>query len=315
MKEEKAVSEVFATPILREAGKLIGPWRKPRQMLAQQTYDGHASIHDDATAQSLGFRGGTVEGPTHFSQVDPLAHALWGERWFAEGCLSAHYRNAAYEGEEVRAVLEPDGPSFARLRMEKRDGTEVLCGTVSCGPDAPPSELDLRVAGLTPPDELVILRDVRVGMRTGRIPVSMAPDQHMGDLYPFTLRQKLAKITEPSPRYDEIIPFEMVSVLLNHVSREHGFPARGPAVALFADQEIRMLAGPLRVGQAYEIEREVVALSASRRTESTWIRTCVFEPGGAAPIATMLLNSATLKDSYANYESDRALLGDEARHA
>jgi hypothetical protein len=306
--------EAFATPILREASKLSGPWRQPRQMLTEQTYDGHASIHDDATAQSLGFRGGTVEGPTHFSQVDPLCHALWGERWFAEGCVSAHYRNAAYEGEEVRAILElvPDSPRSARLRMEKRDGTEVLCGTVSCGANAPPSELDRKLEKLAPPEGLVILRDVRIGMRTGRIPVTMTPDQHMGDLYPFTLRQKLAVITEPSPRYQEIIPFEMVSVLLNHVSRQHGFPMRQPAVSLFADQEIRMLAGPLYIGRPYEIERDVVALGASRRTESTWIRTCVFDPGGQEPIAAMLLNSATLKESYPQYESDLAQLGNGA---
>jgi hypothetical protein len=122
-------------------------------------------------------------------------------------------------------------------------------------------------------------------------------------------------ITEPSPRYTEIIPFEMVSVLLNHISRQHGFPMCQPAVSLFADQEIRMLAGPLYIGRPYDIEREVVALSASRRTESLWIRTCVFDPGGHEPIATMLLNSAMLKESYPHYESDLARLRNEADNA
>lgn len=50
---------------------LAGPWRTPRQMLAAQSYDSHASIHDDATAQKLGFKGGTIEGPTHFSTQAP----------------------------------------------------------------------------------------------------------------------------------------------------------------------------------------------------------------------------------------------------
>lgn len=49
-------------------------------------------------------------------------------------------------------------------------------------------------------------------------------DQHMGALYPFTLRQKLANITENSPWYSDpvrspwgrpVIPLEMVSVLAN----------------------------------------------------------------------------------------------------
>jgi hypothetical protein len=279
-------------------------------MLGDQAYDGHASIHDDVTARTLGFRGGTIEGPTHFSQIAPLACALWGDRFLAEGCISAHYRNAVYEGEAVRARISQadEGADRADLRMEKRDGTEVLTGTVGIGEGQPDSALQLRLRGLPPPTELVILRDVAVGMRTGRIPVKMDLDQHMGDLYPFTLRQKLKRITETSERYTEIIPFEMVSVLLNHVSREQPFPARGPAVGLFADQEIRMIKGPLRVGAQYEIEREVVALSESRRTESQWILTRVFHPGGDEIIATMLLNSALLKQSYANYERELAEL-------
>jgi hypothetical protein len=304
----------FSTPISRDGDVLAGPWRGPRQMLSDQAYDGHASIHDDGTAQALGFRGGTIEGPTHFSQVAPLACELWGERFLSEGCISAHYRNAVYEGEEVRALLTPTAADQALLRMEKRDGTEVLAGTVGIGASQPASALEQRLEALRPPGELVILQDVRIGMKTGRIPVAMGADQHMGDLYPFTLRQKLERITEPSPLYDEIIPFEMISVLLGHVSREQPFPVRGPAVGLFADQEIRLFDGPLRVGEAYEIEREVIAISDSRRTESSWIRTRVYRPSGDVPIATMLLNSAVLKQSYAPYETELAALREEARH-
>ena len=58
----------------------------------------------------------------------------------------------------------------------------------------------------------------------------------------------------------------MLSVLFQHSSRDDGFPVRGPAVGLFADQEIRLVEGPLFVAEDYELEREVVAMSASRRT-------------------------------------------------
>ena len=40
----------------------------------------------------------------------------------------------------------------------------------------------------------------------------------------------------------------------------------------------------------------MVALCGSRRTESAWIKTRVFDKTGAV-VATMLLNMATLKDS------------------
>ena len=43
----------MATPFA-ERPALCGPLRQPRQMLADQTYDGHKSIHDDAMAADLG---------------------------------------------------------------------------------------------------------------------------------------------------------------------------------------------------------------------------------------------------------------------
>ena len=57
---------------------LAGPLREPKQMLAEQEYGGHLSIHDDAMAQDLGFSGAPIEGPTHFSQFAPHLHAVFG---------------------------------------------------------------------------------------------------------------------------------------------------------------------------------------------------------------------------------------------
>ena len=298
-------------------GSFAGPWRGPRQMLAEQEYDGHASIHDPATAQKLGFKTATIEGPTHFSQFAPLGEAIWGDRWFSEGCLSAHYRNAVFEGEEVRAFMDKpeDGAVQVAIRMEKRDGTEVLRGTAQVGPDGPPAALEARISGLEPLKDPVILHDVAVGLKTGRQQVRMDADQDMGALYPFSLTQKLAKITELSPRYAgaapfgrAIIPMEMISVLAQYTARQDRMPLRGPAVGLFADQEIRLFKGPLYVGEAYEIDREIVFLSGSRRTESLWVKTRIYAPGGNEVLATMLLNSATMKESYAPYAEEYAAL-------
>ena len=307
--------EAFETPLETVGGELAGPWRAPRQMLADQSYDSHASIHDDATAQKLGFKGGTIEGPTHFSQFAPLGEAVFGRDWLPSGCVSAHYRNAVYEGEQVRAFMgEPDAGGLAPIRMEKRDGTEVLRGTASIG-DAGPTALEARLAALPPLEQPVLLSALKIGQRGPMHPVRMAMDQHMGELYPFTLRQKLERITEPSAWYagdsplgGPIIPMEMLSVLLAYTSRTGGWKVRGPSVGLFADQEIRLGDGPIFVGEELEIEREIVALSGSKRTESVWTRTRAYRPRSDRPAVTMLLNSATLKDSYAAYEADRAAL-------
>ncbi len=298
----------FDTPLILE-----GPLRQPRQMLADQEYGGHASIHDDAMAEKLGFRAGPIEGPTHFSLFPPLLHQIWGEAWFERGCISAHYQNMVVEGEEVRAFAEVPKPGVTQTRVwaQKADGTPVLEASASLGPDFGATLLEERMAALRPPGRLLILADLHLGMTGAKDePVRMDPDQNMGLLYPFSLNQKLSAITETSPWYSDagstpwgraIIPLEMVSVLAEYSSREAAFPVKGPAVGLFADQEIRMLDGPLFVGEDYLIRREVVALAESRRTESFWVRTRIFDAAGKVQKAEMLLNHASLKHSYAGY--------------
>jgi len=308
----------FDTPIEDKDGVLSGPLREPQQMLAVQEYDGHASIHDDVTAKKLGFKGGTIEGPTHFSQFAPLGYAVWGERWLTHGCVSAHYRSPVFEGEAVQAFLRaPAGDgTLAEIWMLRSDGTEILRGTASVGPAFEETALETRLSELVPLADPVVLADVKVGMTLPRVEVRMDPDQHMGALYPFSLTQKLAKITEPSERYfagagptgRAIVPMEMISVLMQYTSKGPGFPARGPAVGLFADQEIRLLDGPVYVGEAYDVSREVVFLSGSRRTESLWARSTLYQAGTDHAVASMLLNLATMKESYAPYAQERAAL-------
>src|SRR4029453_5085099 len=117
--------------------RLPGPLRKPAQMLEQQEVDGHASIHDGDTAATLGLAGAPIEAPTHFSQIDPLAAALWGQAWFERGCVSCHFRTMVVEGEQVQASLTTTGPASARVEAHKGDGTPVLVGTAFPGPHDP----------------------------------------------------------------------------------------------------------------------------------------------------------------------------------
>src|SRR5690554_4460809 len=236
----------FDTPLY-----LCGPLRQPRQMLAEQEYSGHSSIHDDSMAEKLGFRAGPIEGPTHFSQFVPLLAEVWGQDWFERGCLSSHFQNMVVEGEQVRAFIERPAPGATRIRAwaEKADGTPVLEASASLGSGQ--TLLDERMAKLRAPEKLVILADLHVGMAGKEDErVRMDPDQHMGDLYPFSLNQKLEAITENSSWYSDgsaspwgrpIIPLEMVSVLANYSGKQAGFPVKQPAVGLFADQEIRMV--------------------------------------------------------------------------
>ena len=135
-----------------------------------------------------------------------------------------------------------------------------------------------------------------------------------GPAYPFSLAEKLARITEPHPWYTEagavsspwgraIVPMEMISVLA-HKSGDW-WPVRSPAMGLFLDLEIRLVDGPVFVDQEYALEREIVGLSQSRRTESYWTRTTLTDVSTGQPTAEVLLHSGVFKESYPGYPKDR----------
>lgn len=295
---------------------LTGPFREPAQMLAEQSYGGHKSVHDAESAAKLGLQGAPIEGPTHFSQFEPLAAAVWGDRWFTHGCISAHFQNMVIEGEQVQAQLSLDGPgaTTGRIDAQKADGTPVLTGTASVGPDHGDTALSLRLtaAQATSPGRLHIIDQMKVGQRGAHAEVVRVDfDDHLGDVYPFTLRQKLATITEhvahhadgaSTPWGAPVMPLEMLSVLTNAFSKDAGFVARQPSVGLFIDLEVRMIDGPVLVGQEYRIERELVALGQSKRTESYWTRTTLLD--GDRAVAEVLLHQGVFKASYADYPVD-----------
>jgi hypothetical protein len=293
---------------------ITGPWRAPAQMLADQEVDGHASVHDEATASRLGLLGAPIEGCTHFSQFDPLGFELWGQAWFERGCISAHFRTMVIEGEQVQASATTVEPNLARIEAHKADGTPVLEGTISLGPDHPQTALDARRAAQGDPGDLFIVDCLEVGATNTDGPVTLDHTSGNGGGYPFSLDDKLAKITELSPWYTadgaasgpwgrEVVPMEMISVLANKSHR--GFPVRGPALGLFLDLEIRLVDGPVFVDQPYLLRREIVGLSQSKRTESYWTRTELVEPDTERVAAVVLLHSGVFKESFADYPKDR----------
>ncbi len=171
------------------------------------------------------------------------------------------------------------------------------------GSDAPASALDIRLTELKPLSDAVILRDIELGMTTASQTVRMDFDQNMGELYPFSLEQKLKVITEPSPYYAPesagsspwgraIIPMEMLSVLFQHGSKKDRLPVKGPAVGLFADQEIRLLLRSAvrwrRLPHRPQGRRDV----RQQAHRESVVRTEVFDSSNAV-VATMLLNLAT----------------------
>lgn len=182
----------------------------------------------------------------------------------------------------------------------------------------PETELTPRLnrARENPPDRLHIIDQLSVGqlgLRTET--VSTDPDVDYGDLYPFTIRQKLGSITEriswhdpergaDTPWGQAVVPIEMLSVLTGSGSRNSGFRVRQPSLGLFVDLEVRLLGRPVLVGNEYRVEREVLALAKSRRIESYWTLSTLIDRATNTPTAEVLLHSGVFKNSFADYPAE-----------
>ena len=79
-------------------GVWVGPVRRPRNSGAHEK----GSIHDDAVAQKLGFRGGTVAASLHMEQFPPLLLHMFGPRWWQSGGLSLYFRYATTDLEPAQ---------------------------------------------------------------------------------------------------------------------------------------------------------------------------------------------------------------------
>jgi hypothetical protein len=218
------------------------------------------------------------------------------------------------EGEDVQATLAIAGGNSASIEAHKHDGTPVLKGTASIGLADTPTELTRRLEAAGDPGELFVVDQIEVGMVEEGDTASVDFDSTNGDGYPFSLVDKLARITEPHPWYTReggadspwgsaVLPMEMISVLAHKQSGR--WPIRRPSLGLFLDLEVAMIEGPVFVGRDYALRREIVGLGQSPRTESYWTRTAVTDVLTGRVAAEVLLHSGVFKESYPGYPLGR----------
>ena len=285
-------TNVSDTEVREQDGILIGPLRAPRNLAQSQ----RGSIHDDATAQKLGFRGGTVAGSIHMEQFPPLLVRAFGERWFETGALSTYFRNATTDGEPVRAFCEqpPRGVENAQVRvwMERDDGTLVLEGTASAGDPPQPSMLARKLAEPREAGDQRILRELRPGA-VQPVHARIAGGE---------VAARLRAITEPMDWYTGASPWGgaianpgLVVHLL--VSLQRSIPvARAGAVGLYGAIEVRHLRGPVFMDHEYEVSGRVLAIGQTPKTEYFWYESTASEPGGE-PVASMTMMLRFMKAS------------------
>jgi hypothetical protein len=247
--------------------KRTGPVRRPRNLSA----DAAGSIHDDATAQDHGFRGGIVAANIHLDQLPPLLLERFGPSWFEAGSLSLYFRHATVDGEPVQAWLEDAGDDEARCGLLGPGEVEVCSGTASGGGDAGPTALERRDLRPADPSDLRILADLDPGQRlgTGEVTCDGAGQRR---------RLELGLVTEPLDWYLGPSPWggpiASPHTIVDLLYLTPLLPLRervGDAVGLFGAIQLRVFVGPVFLDQTYRVEGEVVAVSKTPRTEVLWM--------------------------------------------
>ncbi|MDO8900598.1 MAG: hypothetical protein Q7V15_04510 [Phenylobacterium sp.] len=263
---------------------LVGPLRTPRNTASEIK----GSIHEDATASKLGFRGGTVAGSIHMDQFVPLLVDLYGQAWFEGGNLSLLFKQPTVDGEAVSAQATP-GAERARLQMYDQAMALICQGSAADHADAG-SELSrhLLTQETAPRSAIRILADVHVGDEAHGLALRISPE---------ALTQRLETITEPLECYqDGVLPPSMV-VHLAHGARSAVVGSAGAAVGLFGALEIQFLEGPLRAGVDYVGRTRVHALTESPRTENVWYDVLIADPRTGRDQARVTFCLRFMKDS------------------
>lgn len=247
--------------------ELAGEFRVPRNAFQQAP----GSIHNDAVASKLGFKGGTVPGSVHMDQFVPMLLELYGERWFQRGDMSLHFTQATVDAEKVRAVVTP-GEGRARLSMFNEAGAKICEGTASANAPDSLSELARKLPMQTPaePGRLRILAGHAVGDEVFDIPLRV----EVADL-----QSSLERITEPHRLYseDHVLPPSHL-VRLAHGARSRVLSKVGSSVGLFGSLEVRQYRGPLRAGLDYVGRTRVLRLTESPKAENVWYDVVIADP-------------------------------------
>ncbi|HEY9218387.1 MAG TPA: hypothetical protein VIO94_10080 [Phenylobacterium sp.] len=269
-------------------GVLAGPVRRPVNI----SRDAKGSIHDDATASALGFRGGTVAANIHFEQFPPLMRARFGAEWSRTGGLSLHFLNPTTDGEPVQAFVGPadDGAApRAKAWMETPEGLRVCEGDAWLGGDNPASTLKQRLAAVRPATDLRILSGVKVGDE-----VTGAPSRLDGQV----ALVRLEGITEPLPEYrEQMVAAPAVAIDALRVVEGPLFRTDGAVVGMFGAIELQFLDGPILLDHDYLADGRIVGLSESPKTEIAWYESVLREATDGRPIARLLMMSRLLKAS------------------
>ncbi len=247
---------------MAEARLFEGCWRTLPNLAA----DIEDSIHDDARARELGFRGGFVPGPTVAEAVMPAILARFGKRWFEGGWYDLKFIAPVYIDDEVREVAESAASEDTiEVMLRTRDDRLTCGGRAGLGTGVPwQPGMDGRRGGD------VAFPDLELGTPAGEREFRVEPG---------AFSTELAAAGNDSPWFRESSPWGapiVPTIGLFWQSRwMQGLPigngVRPPGIN--ADFQI-VVEQPVFVGEAYTIRGRLADKGVSRRC---WFRSVEFE--------------------------------------
>jgi len=308
-------------------------------LMQQVVGGGHKAVHDDATAQSVGFAGAPIHGTVHWSQFTPLLLQAFGPTWFETGSISVHFKTMVTHLQPVKAFMTRPHPNKTAQQvdiwMEHKDGRVVLEGTASVGlkPSDTTSRVSTQLAAIKPTKDRLLFVRMPIGTRSlGKVPMSIdwVGDVHP-NLFPFTLKRKLEIITEDHPWFHQdsgknspwgrpVLPPECLNAIMLGGKAADRWPAdpgeqwlveamggKTP-VGLFGGCEVFIHDGPVFPDEEYELSRELVGKGETPRAEFNWLRTYLTEKRSGKLVAEMTLQNMMMKTGFDNYKALRAKL-------
>jgi len=240
-------------------------------------------IHDDATAQRLGFRGGLVPGVTVYAYLtQPLVAGL-GSAWLERGTATVRFTKPVFEGEEVAVT----GAVTAR---DARGASMALTGATTVSPEAATLAATLP-AGSPTPANLALYR-------TAPLP-DPRPDatrEHLGSLDTLgtpvvtydaaAAAEWLDKVADPLPLYRGPRAWVHPAFLLHQANKALSLNVRlGPWI--HAGSVVRHLGGA-RVGETLAVRGRVRSLFEKKGKEFVELDLIVVAGDRPRPVAHIL---------------------------
>lgn len=233
----------------------MSEYRSAWNRLGNTSAASEGSIHDDAKARELGFRGAFVPGSVVASAAIPLIFERFGPDWMTGGWFSFGFATPVYTSEEVRARGK-DGEAGLDLFVETRDARLCCSGEAGLGFVQP-----WRNARQPDPD---VFPDLEIGFEFPAVDIVIRPE----DVAPMleAAGDDATWYRQDSPWGGPVAPPEQILPIALQTMRGTRLPLPGKKGPGIWARHHLSINEPLRYEETYRFSQWLVDKGRSART-------------------------------------------------